>query len=294
MPPKRKKRKGGPQEGAGKPQTENLSEGLYDLETGEPAQYHTAPYFPSMKAASHALGIDIQILKDARARDCPAFRTGGIVHRVQIVDWLKTHGKTPTPSPENTLTPTPESNLTPPPDDLPIEEDYNVTEEIGGVGQTLKSLQAYERRCKREVDKVEASTTLHPATKADLLKAKQTAWLKVSGLLLDYDTKVSQAKRESGELIPLGDAQKGVQALIAWHTVAMSDALRNVIPELEGKNKYEIAVLLDPALRSSMYRNFKLGASLGKIPEWVTKTASEAVKANPPLSLTPPVTLDEI
>lgn len=290
MPLKKKKGRGGTREGGGKPQTENLAEGLFNLETGAPAEFISNPYFPSMKAASHVLGIPLAILKVARAQDCPAFRTGGNIHRVQLVDWLKTNSPK---FPETPLNPTPENNFTPP-EEIDPEEDYTVTEDAGGVGQTLKSLQAYERRCKWELDKVEKATYAHPSIKADLLKVKQAAWLKVSALLLDYDSKVSQAKRESGELIPLGDAQKGVQALLAWHTVAMSDALRNVIPELEGCNKYEIAALLDPALRSSIYRNFKIGVTLGKIPEWMSRAATEEVKTSSPLSLQPVVTIDEI
>lgn len=271
-----------PKNKGGRPQTENVLEGLVDLETGEPAEFKPCPTFPSMKAAAHALKLDIAILRDARARDCPAFRTGGNVHREQLILWLKTHG----PKEQDTKEPKEE---TPPHPEEDFEENYNIPDEAGGVGQTLKSLQAYERRSKRRLDETEKATNLHPSVKADRVKVAQDAWLKVVNSLLKYDLAVDMAKRESGELMPLAEAIKGVQALLAWHTVGTSDALRNVIPELEGKNKYEIATLLDPALRSSIYRNFKLGVKLGKIPEWMGRTAADFVTGEPVLSLDKPV-----
>lgn len=241
------------------------------------------PYFPSMKAAAHALKIDIAILRAARSQDCPAFRSGGNVHRAQIIEWLAENaGKT-------------ESNATPQIDlQAPAEdESYTVTDEVGGVGQTLKSLQAYERKLKQRVDAIERDTTIHPLTKADRLKGAQEAWLKVVGALLKYDLSVSAAKRDSGELIPLADAVKGIQALLAWHTVATSDALRNVIPECEGENKFKIAEKLDAALRSAIYRNFKSGIKIGKIPEWMGKEASDFVKKEKPISLDKPMTMED-
>lgn len=265
----------------GRPLKENLLEGLVDLETGEPAEFKPSNCFPSMKAAAHALKIDIAILRDARAKDCPAFRTGGNIHREQLLEWLKKHGGGSMEHQE----PHQEYPHTPEAPEEDFIDTYTIPDEAGGVGQTLKSLQAYERRAKQVLDKLERSTNLHPSVKADKVKAAQDAWLKVVNSLLKYDLAVDMAKRESGELMPLADAVKGVHALLAWHTVAISDALRNVIPELEGKNKYEIATLLDPALRSSIYRNFKLGVKLGKIPEWMGKTAAEFVASEPALSL---------
>lgn len=238
-----------------------------------PNEFARSPYFPSMKAAAHSLKIDIAILKDARSKDCPAFQTGGSIHREQLIHWLKNN---PVTNPQVTL------------QDAPEEETYTVTEDAGGVGQTLKSLQAYERKLKQRVDLIERDTSLHEATKAERLKTAQDAWLKVVGALLKYDLSVSAAKRDSGELIPLVDAVKGVQALLAWHTVAISDALRNVIPECEGQTKFGIAKLLDTTLRSSIYRNFKMGVKIGKIPQWMGREASEFVKHEKPLSLDKP------
>lgn len=228
--------------------------------------------FASMRAAAAQLEIDISILRDARARGCTAFRDSGGVHREKLLAWLKENAR-----PTNLETP-----QTPPED---FEEDYDIPDEAGGVGQTLQSLQAYERRLKKQLDQIERQTNLHPSEKEARVEKAQKRWISVVGPLLKYDLSVSLAKRESGELIPLADAIKAVQALLAWHTVATSDALRNVIPNLEKKDKYEIAEILDPALRSSIYRNFKLGVKLGKIPDWMGKTASDFVKSEPPLTL---------
>lgn len=227
--------------------------------------------FASMKAAAHGLGIDIAVLREARSKACPAFRDSGGVNRKQLIEWLKNNSQQ-----ENTPEATDPENF---------EENYDIPDEAGGVGQTLKSLQAYERRLKQRLDKLERATNLHPSVKSELLEKAQNGWIKVVNALLKYDLSVSQAKRESGELIPMSDAVKAVQALLAWHTVATSDALRNVIPRLEKKTKYEIAAILDPALRSSIYRNFKLGVKLGKIPEWMGKSASDFIKGEAPISL---------
>lgn len=254
---------------------ENLLEGLTNLDTGESAE-HVPRFYSSMKAAAHALKIDIGILKDARSKACPAFEGSGVIHRERLIDWLKKQ------STQTSLPPPPEE------DENQFEDTYEIPDEAGGVGQTLKSLQAYERRLKQRLDKLEKTTDLHAAVKAEMIDKALGHWLKVTNTLLKYDLSVSLAKRESGELIPLADAVKAVQALLAWHTVAISDALRNVIPNLEKKNKYEIAETLDPAIRSAIYRNFKLGVKLGKIPDWMGKTASEFVKAEPLLNIDAP------
>lgn len=266
-----------PKNKGGRPPRENELEGLTNLETGEPAEMQPVNY-PSMRAAAHALKIDIAILKDARNRACPAFAGSGAVHREKLLTWLKNNSdatnlqKQP-PQPE---------------EDDSYTESYDVPDEAGGVGQTLQSLQAYERRLKKRLDQLEKSTQYPASVKAEMIEKAQGAWIKVVNALLKYDLSVSLAKRASGEMIPLADAVKATHALLAWHTVATSDALRNVIPNCELKTKYEIAALLDPAIRSAIYRNFKLGVKLGKIPDWMGKAASEFVASEPPLALDAP------
>lgn len=228
--------------------------------------------FGSMKAASASLHLDISILKDAKDRGCPAFRDSGGVNREELLKWLKNNSQVSPPLPDKAS-----------PLDEDFEDNYEIADEAGGVGQTLQSLQAYERRLKKQLDYIERATNLHPAVKAERVDKAQKRWISVVGPLLKYDLSVSLAKRESGELIPLADAVKAVQALLAWHTVATSEALRNVIPNLEKKDKYQIAAILDPALRSSIYRNFKLGVKLGKIPDWMGKSATDFVRSEPPL-----------
>lgn len=280
----------------GRPQKENLLEGIFNLDTGKPAPDVQSVYFPSMTAAVHTLGISMEVLRRARSLDCKAFRSSSNIHREQLIQWLKDNGFI---NPDGTKNEAAMQAFAAPetPDDIPdeAEEDFEDTyelpdDEAGGVGQTLKSLQAYERRQKKKLDKLEQNKTIHHVTKAGLVKEAHAQWIKTVGALLKYDLSVSQAKRESGELLPLKDVCEGVKALMAWHTVAMSDALRNAIPECEGKDKFEIAVLLDSAIRSSIYRNFKLGFKLGKIPEWMASAANEQVKNDPPLKniLTPP------
>lgn len=243
----------------------------------------TGAYHASMKAAAHTLKVDIAVLKEARGTGCDAFIGSGAVHKARLLEWLKKRGGESSTAPMQTSLP-----ATPADEETPFTEDYNPPDEAGGVGQTLKSLQAYERRLKLKLDSLEKRTDLHHITKGELVKAAQDAWIKVVNSLLKYDLAVDMAKRESGELLPMADAVKGVQALLAWHTVATSDALRNVIPECEGKNKYQIAALLDPALRSAIYRNFRVGVSIGKIPEWMSRTAGDFIKGEPVLSLEPP------
>lgn len=289
--------------GRGRPQKENLLDGFFDLDTGKPAPDVRSVYFPSMQAAVHTLGIPREVLRRARSLDCKAFRSSSNIHRGQLVEWLKEHGfinrdgtknmeaiqhfmdSTGPNLEETTLPPDIEKTLSTSDDDSDddFEDNYELPEdEKGGVGQTLKSLQAYERQQKRKLDQLERSK-LNPITKSALVKEAHAQWIKTAQALLKYDLSVSQAKRESGELIPIKDACEGVKGLMAWHTVAMSDALRNVIPECEGKDKFQIASLIDGAIRSSIYRNFKLGFKLGKIPEWMVNAAGEQVRADPPL-----------
>lgn len=260
----------------------HLLDGLINLNTGKEVLQTTNPYYPSMKAAALALGIDMSVLKDARMRDCPAFRSSGNVHREMIARWLRLNAPDASTNGE-AKNETPEEEFI---------DSYDIPDEAGGVGQTLKSLQAYERRAKRKLDELEKSN-LHSAIKAEKVKSALDAWIKVVNALLKYDLSVSQAKRESGELIPIIDARKGVHALLAWHTIATSDAMRNVFPQMEGKNKFEMAALWDPAARAAIYRNFKLGCELGKIPEWMMLTANEFVKDEKPLSMKPQIDLSD-
>lgn len=257
--------------GAGRKKADNLLAGLIDLETGMPAEIVPNGY-ASAKAAAALLKVPIEVIRQARNSGCPAFTGSGSINREKLLTWLNANYFNQKQPPETG------TEETPPTGDEDFQDNYNPPDETGGVGQTLKSLQAYERRAKRILDEIEKSTKYHPAVKAEKAKEARDSWLKVVNSLLKYDLAVDLAKRESGELLPLADAAKGVQALLAWHTVATSDALRNAIPECEGKNKYDIAELLDKALRSSIYRNFKLGMKLGKIPEWMGKTAIEHVQ----------------
>lgn len=288
----------------GRPQKDNLLDGFYNLDTGKPAPDVRSVYFPSMEAAEHTLGIPREVLRRARSLDCKAFRSSSNIHREQLVEWLKENGfinrdgtkneealrQFSTPQNEPVIEALAESES----DDGDFEESYDVAgDETAGVGQTLKSLQAYERKQKRKLDLLEQNKKLNPILKAGLVKEAHGQWLRTAQTLLKYDLSVSQAKRESGELIPIKDACEGVKGLMAWHTVAMSDALRNVIPECEGKDKFQIASLIDGAIRSSIYRNFKLGFKLGKIPEWMVNAAGEQVRANPPLGdILKPVSTD--
>lgn len=259
---------GGAQPGAGRPAKPGVGDAYIPL------------HYPSMKAAAHALKIDIAILKDARSKACNAFEASGAVHRERLIHWLKEnpHNTKPREEAIREVLGTEEEFV----------EDYSTPDETGGVGQTLKSLQAYERRLKKRLDQLEQSTSLHPITKQDMVEKAQTSWIKVVNALLKYDLAVDTAKRESGELIPLADAVKGIQALLAWHTVATSDALRNVIPEMEGKTKFDMAALLDPCLRSAIYRTFKMGVKLGKIPEWMGREASAFVAGETKFTLAVP------
>lgn len=259
---------------------DKLLEGLTNLDKGNPAN------FCSMKAAAASLKIDIGILKDARGKGCQAFRDSGGVNKKLLLEWLKENSQA-----ANLATPALPDKVDDAGEDF--EENYDIPDEAGGVGQTLQSLQAYERRLKKQLDSIERATNLHPAVKAERVDKAQKRWISVVGPLLKYDLSVSLAKRESGELIPLADAIKAVQALLAWHTVATSDALRNVIPNLEKKDKYQIAAILDPALRSSIYRNFKLGVKLGKIPDWMGKSATDFVRAEPPMKVEASTNLDD-
>lgn len=251
-----------------------LLDGLTNLETGERAEDLPTNY-PSMTAAATVLSIDVSILKEARAKGCPAFQSSGSVNREKLIAWLVKNPHTPI------------DLGTPPEEDELTDLDQPSTDEPGSVGQTLSSLQKEATFLKRKLDGIERATNLHPRTKMDLAKGIRAEWASISRLLLMYELKVSMAKRESGELIPLTDAVKAVQALLAWHTVATSDALRNVIPLCELKTKYEIAAVLDPALRSAIYRNFDLGVKLGKIPDWMGKSASDFVRGEELLSVGP-------
>ncbi len=233
--------------------------------------HHGPNFFPSMKAAAFTLKLPIAVLKDARSRDCTAFRSGGYVQKQELLDWLAREAENGN---VNTMEDGGDDNF---------EDTYEIPDEAGGVGLTLKSLQMAERRLKRKLDSV-VKSQIHVALKAKLEKEALEAWLKVVGQLLKYDLAVDMAKRESGELIPIADAIAGVQALLAWHSVSMSDALRNVIPDCEGLDKYGIATILDTTLRSSIYRNFKLAVENHKIPEWMGQTVSEYSKAEKPLA----------
>lgn len=45
-------------------------------------------YFDSMAAAASVLGIDIEVLREAKRQGCPAFRSGR-VYREELLSWLR-------------------------------------------------------------------------------------------------------------------------------------------------------------------------------------------------------------
>jgi hypothetical protein len=212
---------------------------------------------PSLKSAAATLGLDVLVLKDAKARGCSAFRSNQSVNRAVLVEWLKEDRA----QAESRKESSPSSVL-----DDPEDEDSESAGE--GVGKAFASLVRYERQSRRALN--DAIKTENPL----LVKVKEEAWLKVLRELLRYEINVEVAKRDAGELIPRADVVSHCRAFLSWHQVGLSDAIRSAVPRIVGLEKPgDVAFVIDPILRESQALAFDIGTRAGLVPSWLAEAA---------------------
>ena len=222
------------------------------------SQPPTSVVSPSLKSAAAVLGLDVAVLKDAKARGCPAFKANQSVNRTVLVEWLKTDRQ----QAEERKASQPAKDET---DDL---EDEDGVEAGEGVGKAFQSLVKYERQARRALN--DAIKTENPL----LIKVKEEAWLKVLRELLRYEINVEVAKRDAGELIPRADVVNHCRAFLSWHQVGLSDAVRTAVPRIVGLEKPgDVAHILDPIIRESQALAFDIGTRAGLVPSWLAEAA---------------------
>lgn len=221
---------------------------------------------PSLKSAAATLGLDVLVLKDAKARGCPAFRPNQGVHRGELVEWLKE---------DRAEAESRKSSASDDGDDPP--EDDESEEGNEGVGKALQALVKYERKSRRALK--DACAQGNPL----LIKTKEEAWLKVLRELLRYEMNVEMAKRDAGELIPRADVVSHCRAFLSWHQVGLSDAIRSAVPRIVGLEKSgDVAFVIDPILRESQALAFDIGTRAGLVPSWLAEAAMSQKPTTPP------------
>ena len=223
---------------------------------------------PSLKSAAATLGLDVSVLKDAKARGCPAFKANQSVNREVLLEWLKEDRR----QADERKAAAPK---TIPGDDVdPYEEDDD-TEASEGIGKALQALVKYERKARQALK--EAHAQQNPL----LIKTKEEGWLKVLRELLRYEMNVEMAKRDAGELIPRADVVSHCRAFLSWHQVGLSDAIRTSVPRIVGLTKPgEVAYVLDPILRESQALAFDIGTRAGLVPSWLAEAAMNQKPTN--------------
>jgi hypothetical protein len=212
---------------------------------------------PSLKSAAATLGLDVAVLKDAKARGCPAFKANQSVNRTVLLEWLQ---KDREEAEKRKQAPREETSLD--------DDDEDSEDSGGGVGRAFKSLEKYERQSRRALK--DAIATDNPL----LIKTKEEAWLKVLRELLRYEMNVEMAKRDAGELIPRDQVVSHCRAFLSWHQVGLSDAIRSAVPRIVGLEKPgDVAHVLDPILRESQALAFDIGTRAGLVPSWLAEAA---------------------
>lgn len=213
---------------------------------------------PSLKSAAATLGLDVLVLKDAKARGCPAFKANQSVNRTVLVEWLKRDRE----EAERRKT------AAPPKSEPPELEDEDGEEAGEGVGKAFQSLVRYERQARRALN--DAILQENPL----LIKVKEEAWLKVLRELLRYEINVEVAKRDAGELIPRDEVVRHCRAFLSWHKVGLSDAIRSSVPRIVGLEKPgDVAHVIDPIIRESQVLAFDIGTRAGLVPSWLAEAA---------------------
>jgi hypothetical protein len=216
---------------------------------------------PSLKSAAATLGLDVAVLKDAKARGCPAFRANQSVNRAVLVEWLKNDREEKA---KRAAERQQARQQTPDDDEPPLD----VEGETEGVGKAFQRLVAYEVRALKALNRaIEEGNDL-------VIKAKEDAWLKVLRELLRYELGVEVAKRDAGELIPRSEVVDLCRAFLSWHQVGLSDAIRSAIPRIVGlTSPREVAFILDPIIRESQALAFDIGTRAGLVPSWLAEAA---------------------
>lgn len=223
---------------------------------GEKGEKKGPNIVPSLKAAASRLGIPYIKVKSARAKGCPAFDSGGRVKLDILQEWLDEQEKLKASKKKKTPAP------------IKIEQ----VEETHGAGQTLRRLEGDE--VKAYQDYMQAKDD---GEDDEVINQKHDRWLKVSNSLLQYDSKVTDAKRGAGELIPQEEVIEFMLSFISWIDVATEAFLNTAVPKLhkDMSDRDKAAIVWEP-IKNARKQALKLAVKNNKLPGWVTKKVIEA------------------
>lgn len=207
----------------------------------------------SISQAGSLLGIDIETLKEAKARGCPGFR-GSRVHLDSVRRWLEEH-------PEEVAPPKPVKPTHPEPHQR-------------GTLAALRRLEDEELASFLELETLRAG----PASTGKVREAERR-WLRTSEALRKAEASLDTTQRSSGDLLPREECERIAQGIAYYGRIALRAAVRPLVEEfLRAGAPEDVIRVVDFAIgqvQGQLAGAMKNGCYSGTFPPWCEKAVME-------------------
>lgn len=251
---------------------------------GRPFKVHVegSRIFNSMEQAAAVMGIPKSTLKLAKIRGCPGFGANKIEEKL-IARWMEDRvnsgGSNDTAGvserDQGALVAALMGGESTGFRDEPDDNEQANEDDDKGIGQAYRRMKNMELRVSKRLDRM-----LKPGSGArqEEIDKLTSSYVKISNSLLNMEVKLDQAKKDSGAMVPMEEVKAGTCAFFVWLQVGMSNVLRPAIPELEGKNRSQMAEILDQQFRNSVFRALDYGVKAGKLPKYMAECAANMAR----------------
>jgi hypothetical protein len=196
---------------------------------------------PTMAHASGLLGVDIEIVKQAKADGCPGFLGAGRVDVGVLRQWLRRRR-----GPKKAKAPTTSSK----------------TPLVLGMGASLRRLEAQEAEAFDRMRRSVGTPGEGPARKA---------WLQVAEALRKADIALEESRRDAGELLPRKVAEDALEFALAFAAIATKQIVLRLSPIIaKQEERVELYGLTQTALASVVHVAAGMASGDGELPDWAT------------------------
>ena len=190
----------------------------------------------SMAHAAGLLGLDVEVLRDAKGAGCPAFLPAGRVRLEPLRSWIRRHrGKARLPS------------KAPP-------------ELVRGMAASLRRLEEAEAAAFQRM-----TAAVGTGAEAGCRKA----WLAVAEGLRRADIALEAARRDGGELIPRQTAETALEAAMGCVAIGMRGVGTRLSPYVtKQENRVEFMDTMDAAFANLVHVSAGMATGSTELPPW--------------------------